>query len=269
MRNRVGRALLGRLRRAIRDGDRFRALLVLPLHPNGNFLDSEEVHAVMQQQFHSVCRGPASLLGRLRDEFPNADLERCYALCEGCEPGHAKNVSTCVPCPAGTHNTDGLGDCAPCAPGSIAETSGSAECALCNVDGGQTSSAARTACECRAGSYDPGAGANCVDCPGGADCPQGSTLATITAKEGYYRFHTGAERFYECPTGDDACVGGTAGDAICREDAYGPLCKLCRPGTFRFTGIEGRAQCKSCTKETDFLWEEVIRSAAVVVVWAS
>jgi len=106
-----------------------------------------------------------------------------------------------------------------------------------------------------AGSYDPGAGANCVDCPGGADCPQGSTLATITAKEGYYRFHTGAEQFYECPAGDDACVGGTAGDAICREDAYGPLCKLCRPGTFRFTGIEGRAQCKSCTKETDFLWD--------------
>ena len=27
------------------------------------------------------------------DQGPNADLERCYALCEGCEPGHAKNVS--------------------------------------------------------------------------------------------------------------------------------------------------------------------------------
>ena len=47
------------------------------------------------------------------DQGPNADLERCYALCEGCEPGHAKNVSTCVPCPAGTHNADGLGECAP------------------------------------------------------------------------------------------------------------------------------------------------------------
>ena len=201
------------------------------------------------------------------DQGPNADLERCYALCEGCEPGHAKNASTCVPCPAGTHNADGLGECAPCEPGSIAETSGSAECALCNVDGGQTSSAARTACECRAGSYDPGAGANCVDCPGGAACPQGSSLETITAKEGYYRFHAGAERFYECPAGDDACVGGAAGDAICKENAHGPLCKLCRGGTFRFTGSEGRAQCKSCADEVNFLWQEVVRSAGVVVVW--
>ena len=81
MRNRVGHALLERIRRAIGDGETFRALLVLPLHPNGRFLGSEEVHAVMQQQFASVCRGPESLLGKLAREFPDVDLDRYVKFC--------------------------------------------------------------------------------------------------------------------------------------------------------------------------------------------
>ncbi|EGB11220.1 hypothetical protein AURANDRAFT_5862, partial [Aureococcus anophagefferens] len=70
-----------RLRRAIGKGETFRALLVLPLHPNGRFLDSEEVHGVMQQQFCSICRGPGSLLGKLAAEFPAVDLDRYVKFC--------------------------------------------------------------------------------------------------------------------------------------------------------------------------------------------
>ena len=81
VRNRVGHALLERLRRAIGNGETFRALVVLPLHPNGRFLDSEEVHGVMQQQFCSVCRGPGSLLGKLAAEFPEVDLDRYVKFC--------------------------------------------------------------------------------------------------------------------------------------------------------------------------------------------
>jgi len=74
VRNAVGRAVVDRLRRAILDKEEFKALILLPLHPNGRFFDSDEVHAVMQQQFAAVCRGPRSLLGVLRDEFPGVDL---------------------------------------------------------------------------------------------------------------------------------------------------------------------------------------------------
>ena len=58
------------------DSPLLRALLVLPLHPNGRFLDSEEVHGVMQQQFCSICRGPGSLLGKLAAEFPAGQEKR-------------------------------------------------------------------------------------------------------------------------------------------------------------------------------------------------
>lgn len=81
-RNDVGAALLDRLRRAIADGeDDFKVLIMLPLHPNGRFLDSYEVRAVMQQQFASLCRGPTSLLGRLKAEFPDVDPFDYLALC--------------------------------------------------------------------------------------------------------------------------------------------------------------------------------------------
>lgn len=52
----------------------FRCLVVLPLHPNGRFLDSVECAAVMACQFEAVGRGEKSLLGRLRAEFPSVDI---------------------------------------------------------------------------------------------------------------------------------------------------------------------------------------------------
>ena len=50
-------------------------LIVLPMHPNGRFLDSLECRAVMQQQFDCIGRGERSLLGRLAKEFPDVELE--------------------------------------------------------------------------------------------------------------------------------------------------------------------------------------------------
>jgi phosphatidylserine/phosphatidylglycerophosphate/cardiolipin synthase-like enzyme len=96
VKNRIGHALYQRLRRAIQNQERFRVLVVMPLHPNGRFLDSVECKAVMQQQVHArascgplrvsagdssppqfetICRGEKSLLARLRLEFPTANLD--------------------------------------------------------------------------------------------------------------------------------------------------------------------------------------------------
>lgn len=81
-RNDVGAALLDRLRRAVSNDERdFKVLIVLPLHPNGRFLESQEVRALMQQQYASLCRGPSSLLGRLAAEFPSVNPFDMVGLC--------------------------------------------------------------------------------------------------------------------------------------------------------------------------------------------
>jgi len=73
--NTIGQALLNRLRQAIQMNQRFRVLVVMPLHPNGRYLDSTECRAVMQQQFDTICRSEGSLLSQLRKEFPRTALE--------------------------------------------------------------------------------------------------------------------------------------------------------------------------------------------------
>lgn len=74
-RNRIGRALLTRLRKAIEKRETFRVMVVLPLHPNGRYLDSVECQAVMKQQFECISRGEKSLLRILGKEFPTVKLD--------------------------------------------------------------------------------------------------------------------------------------------------------------------------------------------------
>ena len=68
--NRIGDALVERIIRAHKEGQTWRAVIIIPLMPGfQNTVDSEggtSVRLIMQCQYRSICRGDTSLFGRLR-----------------------------------------------------------------------------------------------------------------------------------------------------------------------------------------------------------
>ncbi|KAH8688861.1 hypothetical protein BGW36DRAFT_421216 [Talaromyces proteolyticus] len=70
--NLIGEALVERVIRAARNGETWRAVIVIPLMPGfQNTVDSEggtSVRLIMQCQYRSICRGETSIFGRLRAE---------------------------------------------------------------------------------------------------------------------------------------------------------------------------------------------------------
>ncbi|MBI4860408.1 MAG: hypothetical protein HY815_09125, partial [Candidatus Riflebacteria bacterium] len=92
--NRVAEALLTRLSRAIRERARFRVVVVLPVHPEGNFREQSKVWALLGWQYRTISRGGQSLLERLRDEFPGVDLDDYVAFFS--LRGHAVTPDRCV-----------------------------------------------------------------------------------------------------------------------------------------------------------------------------
>lgn len=70
--NLIGDALVERIIRAARNGDNWRAVIIIPLIPGfQNTVDSEggtSVRLIMQCQYRSICRGETSIFGRLRAE---------------------------------------------------------------------------------------------------------------------------------------------------------------------------------------------------------
>ena len=71
----------------------------------------------------------------------------------------------------------------------------------------------------------------------------GTTLATIYVKEGYYRFSKSSRVIYPCPNLGNCQGGVLAGAASCKAGSFGPLCELCRNGHY----LEGDTEaCESC-----------------------
>lgn len=68
--NLIGDALVERIVRAAKNGEAWRAVIVIPLMPGfQNTVDSEggtSVRLIMQCQYRSICRGETSIFGRLR-----------------------------------------------------------------------------------------------------------------------------------------------------------------------------------------------------------
>lgn len=68
--NLIGDALVERIVRAYKEGQTWRAVIVIPLMPGfQNTVDSEggtSVRLIMQCQYRSICRGETSIFGRLR-----------------------------------------------------------------------------------------------------------------------------------------------------------------------------------------------------------
>ncbi|KAF2762475.1 phospholipase D [Pseudovirgaria hyperparasitica] len=70
MQNHIGDALVERIKRAERNDEDWRAVIVIPLMPGfQSTVDSQDgssVRLIMTCQYRSICRGPTSIFGRLR-----------------------------------------------------------------------------------------------------------------------------------------------------------------------------------------------------------
>ncbi|KAK7529264.1 uncharacterized protein J3D65DRAFT_642933 [Phyllosticta citribraziliensis] len=83
--NKINDALVERIKRAHRDGEAWRAIIIIPLMPGfQSTVDSQDgtsVRLIMQSQYRSICRGESSLFGRLRSAgIDPADYVEFYSL---------------------------------------------------------------------------------------------------------------------------------------------------------------------------------------------
>ncbi|EMC92501.1 hypothetical protein BAUCODRAFT_77697 [Baudoinia panamericana UAMH 10762] len=97
--NSIGDALYNRALKAHRNNEQWQACLIIPLIPGfQNTVDSQDgtsVRLIMQCQFRSICRGEASLFGRLRAKgIEPEDYIRFYSLRQWGKIGPRKCLTT-------------------------------------------------------------------------------------------------------------------------------------------------------------------------------
>ncbi|KAH7093452.1 hypothetical protein FB567DRAFT_487793 [Paraphoma chrysanthemicola] len=97
--NKINDAIVDRIKRAHANDEDWRACIVLPLMPGyQNTVDEQEgssVRLIMTCQYHSICRGPTSIFGRLRAAgIEPEDYIEFYALRSWGEIGPTKMLVT-------------------------------------------------------------------------------------------------------------------------------------------------------------------------------
>lgn len=73
--NPIAEALVERIVRAHSEGKAFRVLLMLSLHPEGDFISSMESKYVMHYQYSTINRGAGSIFGLLKARVPEITVE--------------------------------------------------------------------------------------------------------------------------------------------------------------------------------------------------
>ena len=74
IKNEIGFAIMDRIRQAIYRFETFRCIFVLPCYPEGCVDTNHGIRASLHFQLKTICRGKASIYGRLGREFPDVDL---------------------------------------------------------------------------------------------------------------------------------------------------------------------------------------------------
>ncbi|KAJ4991496.1 phospholipase d, partial [Stagonosporopsis vannaccii] len=97
--NKISDALVDRIKRAHANDEDWRACIILPLMPGyQNTVDEQDgssVRLIMTCQYHSICRGPTSIFGRLRAAgIEPEDYIQFYALRSWGEIGPTKMLVT-------------------------------------------------------------------------------------------------------------------------------------------------------------------------------
>ncbi|HIB76090.1 MAG TPA: hypothetical protein EYO58_00450, partial [Flavobacteriales bacterium] len=160
-----------------------------------------------------------------------------------CDPGYYKNTqSQCVVClPNSFKSEDGDDLCSSCddfMTDSITSSSGSTNSSDCHCDDGD---------------YESEDGSECVSCPKGSSCEEGTTIENMEVDGGYWRVDGESDTIHQCPV-PKACEGASSnssssssyGDNLCRVGHEGPYCSVCEDGYFK----EYNGLCKECSSSS-------------------
>lgn len=71
--NTLAQVLLDKIVEAANQDRVFRAVVVLPLHPEGDFLNAAPVRHVMHYQYGTICRGAKSLIEQFKKRAPHGN----------------------------------------------------------------------------------------------------------------------------------------------------------------------------------------------------
>lgn len=170
--------------------------------------------------------------------------------CDSCPAGYFQNgtgSTICSPCSVGKYSSStGMKMCSDCVAGKYSSTPSSLSCAQCESKWFSTDGAGN--CTICIEGYYLDVHNHCMECPDGGECSQGTTLATITVEDGYYRFSSTSSEVYPC--GDGHCKETSlTGDAICSDEkSMGPLCSYCEEGFYMDT-LDHVCQKCACNSE--------------------
>lgn len=158
--------------------------------------------------------------------------------CESCAKGRyagSYGMSACVECAVGTSAPErGRRECDECPAGRYASELGTETCEFCTSPA--TSLQGSSGCEeCESGYYYHTMHGVCHSCPKGGLCLEGTTLETIEATWGFYRFTETSSKIYPCPETDSCRAGpvSSSGGSPCEDGAEGPLCAACKRNFYR------------------------------------
>lgn len=70
-----------RIRKAVVNGEVFRVVVILPVHPDGTYATSASVRNIMRWNYHTITRGGTSILERFAKEFPDKTASDYIVFC--------------------------------------------------------------------------------------------------------------------------------------------------------------------------------------------
>eukprot|EP00762_Andalucia_godoyi_P008572 ANDGO_01314.mRNA.1 Putative membrane protein Bcell_0381 len=171
-----------------------------------------------------------------------------------CAAGYAgMNVTSCVPCPAGTYSAIESAFCTPCAAGTFSFRNTTESCQLC-APGSFAPSPGSTNCSlCPAGSYNPDPGSNfCAKCSSGSNSSLMGAVSESTCVQcpaGFYGPASGLAACFPCQPGSYSDIVGSAVCSTCGRGFFSSgsgnkECLACSPGT---TSDPGSSACTSAS----------------------
>ena len=88
---------------------------------------------------------------------------------------------------------------------------------------------------------------DCDSCPIGAECAEGTTLATLVIEQGHYRFDNTSTHIHKCTkAGDSACKGGKgAAEQLCATGYTSAFCSRCEANYYRRKAYDTCAKCSA------------------------
>ena len=81
VKNGVASAILFRILNAIRNGEAFRAYIIIPMHPEGDFVNSAGPRMVMHYEYVTICKGAQSFIEQFKKMAPMSNPNDYFCFC--------------------------------------------------------------------------------------------------------------------------------------------------------------------------------------------